>query len=157
MIINLSKQGFDASLMYGEMKKHGITHILVVAASAEMRYPEVRTQHDATPPQSTTTLIFASSAQDFIYKRLPVYDSKQEDLLSHFESSVAFINEGRTRGAVLVHWYAMASLIQPPSAEPDHTHTHTPHTHNTHNSQTAWRAYRDRRQSSQVQHATVSV
>lgn len=72
--------------MYGEMKKHGITHILVVAASAEMRYPE-----------------------DFIYKRLPVYDSKQEDLLSHFESSVAFINEGRTRGAVLVHCMAGVS------------------------------------------------
>src|SRR3989344_9567503 len=39
--------------MYGEMKKHGITHILVVAASAEMRYPEVR--HDATPPSLSTT------------------------------------------------------------------------------------------------------
>jgi hypothetical protein len=49
-----------------------------------------------------------------------VYDSKEEDLLSNFESAINFINEGRTRGAVLVHWYS-------------HTHTHTHHTqHRTH-------------------------
>lgn len=42
--------------------------------------------------------------QAFTYKSVELMDSEEEDLLTHIESSVNFIDEGRESGGVLVHW-----------------------------------------------------
>lgn len=39
----------------------------------------------------------------FIYKRIPIFDNKGEDILSHLDSAYNFIEEGRHYGKVLVH------------------------------------------------------
>jgi hypothetical protein len=43
--------------MYGELKRHGITHILVVAAHAEIRYPEVRLPSSLSPSRTVLTAL----------------------------------------------------------------------------------------------------
>jgi protein-tyrosine phosphatase len=42
-------------------------------------------------------------ADKFLYKRIPINDNRGEDLLSHLEGVVAFIEAGRFHGSVLVH------------------------------------------------------
>jgi protein-tyrosine phosphatase len=42
-------------------------------------------------------------ADKFLYRRIPINDNRGEDLLSHLDSVVAFIEAGRFHGSVLVH------------------------------------------------------
>ena len=41
----------------------------------------------------------------FTYKYVHAFDMESEDLLSHLEESLTFIDEGCKSGAVFVHWY----------------------------------------------------
>jgi protein-tyrosine phosphatase len=39
----------------------------------------------------------------FVYKRIPVFDNKGEDITAHMESAVKFIDESKFHGNILVH------------------------------------------------------
>ena len=41
----------------------------------------------------------------FTYKYVHAFDMESEDLLSHLEESLTFIDEGCKSSAVFVHWY----------------------------------------------------
>ncbi len=98
--------------MRDELKKLGITHILAVAAQAQIPHPQVKPFHFLFPHHSSNKQCSLGHKQDFICKQLPVLDTKVEDLLSLFESSIEFINEGRSQGGVLVHWYKVPPNIR---------------------------------------------
>lgn len=64
------------------LKRLGITHVVVAAENAACLYPEA-----------------------FEYHRADLLDSAEVDILSHFEETFAFIDEGINQGGkVLVHW-----------------------------------------------------
>jgi protein-tyrosine phosphatase len=46
---------------------------------------------------------FFQKDKTFIYKRIPIFDNKGEDILPHLDSAFKFIEEGRHYGNVLVH------------------------------------------------------
>lgn len=39
-----------------------------------------------------------------MYKCVEILDDDEEEILCHFEDSIAFIEEGRKAGGILVHW-----------------------------------------------------
>ena len=39
----------------------------------------------------------------FVYKRVPIFDNRGEDITSHFDSTFKFIEEGKHYGSILVH------------------------------------------------------
>jgi protein-tyrosine phosphatase len=41
--------------------------------------------------------------KSFVYKRIPIFDNKGEDITSHLDAAYAFIEEGKHYGKVLVH------------------------------------------------------
>ena len=45
-----------------------------------------------------------ASFSGFSYKYVHAFDMENEDLLSHLEDSLTFIDEGCKSGAVFVHW-----------------------------------------------------
>jgi len=63
-----------------ELKKRNITHVVTVILGIEPIYPE-----------------------EFKYMNIHVRDLAREDLSTHFDEVVKFIDEGRTTGSVLVH------------------------------------------------------
>lgn len=68
------------------LKERGVTHILCAAKGLKPRYPE-----------------------DFVYKCVEILDDDEEEILCHFEDSIAFIEEGRKAGGILVHCAAGVS------------------------------------------------
>lgn len=68
------------------LKDAGITHILQVAAGIKPFYPK-----------------------DFVYKVINIADTSQASLIRHLPAAIAFIRDGISRGAVLVHCYAGVS------------------------------------------------
>lgn len=71
---------------YAALKQHGITHILQVASGIKPFFPK-----------------------DFTYKVINITDTSQSSLIRHFPAAIAFIKEGMSRGAVLVHCHAGVS------------------------------------------------
>jgi protein-tyrosine phosphatase len=39
----------------------------------------------------------------FVYKRIPIFDNKGEDIMQHMETAYKFIEEGKHYGSILVH------------------------------------------------------
>ena len=62
---------------------------------------------NCTPPRAmdpeTGCQNFFEKEKAFVYKRIPVFDNRGEDLLKHMEESYRFIEEGKHYGGVLVH------------------------------------------------------
>ena len=62
---------------------------------------------NCTPPRAmdpeTGCQNFFEKEKAFVYKRIPVFDNRGEDLLQHMEESYRFIEEGKHYGGVLVH------------------------------------------------------
>lgn len=46
---------------------------------------------------------FYEKEKSFVYKRIPIFDNKGEDILSHMTTAFNFIEEGKHYGNVLVH------------------------------------------------------
>ena len=67
------------------LQKNGVTHILTVVHQ---------------PLRKDVTDLFC-------YKFIHALDMESQDLLSHFEDAIAFIDEGRAAGGVLVHWWVI--------------------------------------------------
>lgn len=49
--------------------------------------------------------------QEFKYLHVQVRDVESENIFDHFEEVVAFIDEGRANGNVLLHWYVIYFII----------------------------------------------
>lgn len=62
---------------------------------------------NVTPPRSmdpeSGCPSFFEKEGSFVYKRIPVFDNRGEDLLQYMEQSYRFIEEGKHYGGVLVH------------------------------------------------------
>jgi Dual specificity phosphatase, catalytic domain len=62
---------------------------------------------NVTPPRSldpeSGCPSFFEKDKTFVYKRIPVFDNRGEDLLQYMEQSYRFIEEGKHYGGVLVH------------------------------------------------------
>ena len=67
------------------LQKNGVTHILTVVHQ---------------PLRKEVTDLFC-------YKFIHALDMESQDLLSHFEDAITFIDEGRAAGGVLVHWWVI--------------------------------------------------
>jgi len=80
IISNLYLGSWEAAQNKHGLKKLGVTHVLTVAQGLQPPYPE-----------------------SFHYKVVEVDDHDSEDLLSHLESCIEFIQEGRQHGGILVH------------------------------------------------------
>jgi protein-tyrosine phosphatase len=46
---------------------------------------------------------FYEKDKTFVYKRIPIFDNKGEDILPHIDSAYKFIEEGKHYGGILVH------------------------------------------------------
>ena len=46
---------------------------------------------------------FYEKDKTFVYKRIPLFDNKGEDILPYMDTAVKFIDEGKHYGSVLVH------------------------------------------------------
>eukprot|EP01116_Phalansterium_solitarium_P004596 TRINITY_DN1562_c0_g1_i1.p1 TRINITY_DN1562_c0_g1~~TRINITY_DN1562_c0_g1_i1.p1 ORF type:complete len:180 (-),score=40.08 TRINITY_DN1562_c0_g1_i1:461-1000(-) len=69
------------------LKKHGVTHVLTVAAHFPPRYPD-----------------------DFVYKQVSIMDEESADLLSHLPACIEYIRGAlESGGKVLVHCAAGVS------------------------------------------------
>ena len=44
------------------------------------------------------------SLQDFVYLTVEMFDDLKENFLTHYPKCEGFIDEGREKGTVLVHW-----------------------------------------------------
>jgi len=64
-----------------KLEENKITHILVVGNNLFQHYPE-----------------------KFTYQSISIDDYDDEDLISHFEASTIFIEQGIRNGGILVHW-----------------------------------------------------
>jgi len=77
----------------------GVTHVLIAAEGIDTWYPEVSDYR-------SLFAIVNLFPQDFTYISIPLYDTPTEVLLPHLDTSFEFIQEGRSKGGVLVHWYS---------------------------------------------------
>lgn len=62
---------------------------------------------NCTPTKKTDTVNgipnYYEKENAFVYKRIPIFDNHGEDILSHMETAVRFIDESRHHGNILVH------------------------------------------------------
>ncbi|CAG9331078.1 MKP2_13 [Blepharisma stoltei] len=80
---NLYLGSIGASVFKQNLQNIGITHILIVAGQLSPVFPN-----------------------DFIYKKLKIFDLPGSNIFSAFDEAFQFIDEGRAHGKVLVHCYA---------------------------------------------------
>lgn len=73
------------------LRKRGVTHILNAS-------PVVPCYFQQRPP--------TDDGPHFSYLTIPLFDDPAADLLVHLPQAIAFINEGRAAGGVLVHCFA---------------------------------------------------
>ena len=77
---NIYIGNYASALLKDDLKLIGITHILVCGYNLREMFP-----------------------QDFIYKTIKLYDSEYTKISKHFDISNEFINEGNSKGKILVH------------------------------------------------------
>lgn len=62
---------------------------------------------NCTPPRTVDREAGCSNFYEkeklFVYKRIPIFDNKGEDIISHMNTAYSFIEEGKHYGNILVH------------------------------------------------------
>ena len=76
----------QAAQDFKALKRAGITHVLTVASGIKPFFPD-----------------------EFTYKVISVADQSSSALIRHFPSAIQFIQEGISKGGVLVHCHAGVS------------------------------------------------
>ena len=76
-------------------------------AKSMLQNMKIRYIMNCTPPRAmdpeTGCPNFFEKEKAFVYKRIPVFDNRGEDLLQYMEESFRFIEEGKHYGGILVH------------------------------------------------------